>query len=373
MDIVPFLSYCVVSVVIAPDPIGRDDPHGRGFSSSEKTGEESAMRAVVLDGKGSIELTELPDPVAGEHEVVIAPQAVGICGTDIHLASGDYPTGTFPVVPGHEFAGTIVSVGSGVTDFAEGDRVCVDPNVNCGHCDECLAGATNLCENLVPIGVTSDGACAELVAVPTRVVYRLPDGVDWATGALIEPLACVLHAFGRVSPVTGKRVLIYGAGSIGLLALAYAKANGAASIAIIEPSPVRREAALEFGADSADEPGARETKKDVDLVVEASGHPSAVADALVRLANRGTLLQMGVVSPTAHIDLYPYDLFDRELSIIGSQSLATSYPDAVAEITNLDDLAAKTVTHTFGLADYAEALETAKSETARKVHILPQQ
>ncbi|MBF4577883.1 alcohol dehydrogenase catalytic domain-containing protein [Frondihabitans sp. VKM Ac-2883] len=331
------------------------------------------MRAVVLDGKGSIEITELPDPVAGLTDVVIAPEAVGICGTDIHLASGDYPTGTFPVVPGHEFAGTITAIGSDVTEFAVGDRVCVDPNVNCGHCVECLAGATNLCLNLVPIGVTSNGACAELVKVPAKVVYHLPEGLDWATGALIEPLACVLHAFGRVAPVTGQRVLIYGAGSIGLLALAYAKANGASSVAIVEPSAVRRQAALEFGADVVDEPGARTTVKDIDLVVEASGHPSAPADALTRLANRGTLLQMGVVSPTAHIDLYPYDLFDREISIIGSQSLATSYPNAVAEITNLPNLAERTVTHTFALADYAEALEAAKSETARKVHILPQQ
>lgn len=330
------------------------------------------MRAVVLDGKGGIEIAELPDPVAASGEVVIAPEAVGICGTDIHLASGDYPTGTFPVVPGHEFAGTVTQVGPDVVGFAVGDRVSVDPNVNCGHCVECLAGATNLCLNLVPIGVTSNGACAEFVAVPARVAYQLPEGVDWATGALIEPLACVLHAFGRVAPVEGKRVLIYGAGSIGLLALASSRASGAASIGIVEPSPVRREAALEFGADSADAPGERATERDVDLVVEASGHPAAVADSLVRLANRGTLLQMGVVSPTAHIDLYPYDLFDREISIVGSQSLATSYPDAVAEITNLPGLAERTVTHTFGLDDYAAALEAAKSETARKVHLHPQ-
>ena len=87
------------------------------------------MRAVILDGTGSIEVAEIEDPVAGAGEVVIAPEAVGICGTDIHLASGDYPTGTFPVVPGHEFAGTIVQVGSDVNGFKVGDRVCVDPNV----------------------------------------------------------------------------------------------------------------------------------------------------------------------------------------------------------------------------------------------------
>jgi threonine dehydrogenase-like Zn-dependent dehydrogenase len=135
---------------------------------------------------------------------------------------------------------------------------------------------------------------------------------------------------------------------------------------------VRREAALEFGTDNVYAPGERPTERDVDLVIEASGHPSAVKDALGKLAERGTLLQMGVVSPTASIDLFPYDLFDRELSIIGSQSLANSYPDAVEAITDLPDLASRMVTHSFGLADYAEALQAASSETARKVHILPQ-
>jgi 2-desacetyl-2-hydroxyethyl bacteriochlorophyllide A dehydrogenase len=331
------------------------------------------LRAIVLDGHGSVELTELPNPIAGSGEVVIAPEVVGICGTDIHLASGDYPTGTFPVVPGHEFAGTVVEVGEGVTEFSVGDRVCVDPNVACGHCDQCLLGATNLCRNLVPVGVTSNGAVAELVSVPASVVFALPKGIDWATGALIEPLACVLHALDRVGPVSGQRVLIYGAGSIGLLAAALVRARGALSIDVIEPSPVRREAALEFGTDNAYAPSERTTERDVDLVIEASGHPTAVSDALSKLAERGTLLQMGVVSPTAHIDLFPYDLFDREISIVGSQSLATSYPDAVREITELPDLAARMVTHSFPLADYADALKAASSETARKVHILPQQ
>ncbi|ROQ52626.1 2-desacetyl-2-hydroxyethyl bacteriochlorophyllide A dehydrogenase [Rathayibacter sp. PhB152] len=330
------------------------------------------MRAVVLDGKGSIDVTELPDPVAGSGEVVIAPEVVGICGTDIHLASGDYPTGTFPVVPGHEFAGTIVQVGPDVDGFSVGDRVCVDPNVACGHCDQCVAGATNLCRNLVPIGVTSNGAVAELVSVPVGVVFALPEGIDWTTGALIEPLACVLHALDRVDSVSGQRVLIYGAGSIGLLAAALVRARGASTIDVVEPSPVRRQAALEFGVDAVFAPGERATECDIDLVIEASGHPTAVSDALVRLAERGTLLQMGVVSPTASIDLFPYDLFDRELKIIGSQSLATSYPAAVEDITSLPELAERMVTHTFGLAEYAEALAAASSESARKVHIFPQ-
>jgi len=331
------------------------------------------MRVVILDGRGSFEIQELPDPEPGPGDLVVAPVAVGICGTDLHLASGDYPTGRFPVVPGHEFAGTVVSVGAGIDQFAAGDRVCVDPNVSCGVCEQCRAGATNLCPELVPIGVAIDGACAELVRVPAKVAYRLPEELDFATGALIEPLACVLHAASRIRPIKDQRVLVYGAGSIGLLAVAYAKARGAQSIGVIEPSAVRRDAALEFGAEVVHAPGGRPDGRDVDLVIEASGHPSAVSDALDRLAKRGTLLQMGVVSPESSVDLFPYDLFDRELSLVGSQSLATAFPDAVSAVLDLPRLSERMVTHTFGLAEYGAALDAARSDGARKVHVLPQQ
>lgn len=312
-------------------------------------------------------------PTAGPRDVVISPQAVGICGTDIHLAEGDYPTGKFPVVPGHEFAGIVEEVGTEVSGFSIGDRVCVDPNISCGECDQCAVGAPNLCRNLMPIGVTVHGAVAERVSVPASVVFPLPQATDWSTAALIEPLACVLHGLSRISSVRGQRVLIYGAGSIGLLATELVLARGARSVEIVEPSPVRREAAFEFGAIAAHAPGERPASDDIDIVLEASGHPAAVADALKMLANRGTLLQMGVVSPTQHIDLFPYDLFDRELTIVGSQSLAGSYSAAIDEIRDLPGIGERMVTHTFGLRDYEAALTAARSETVRKVLILPQQ
>ena len=330
------------------------------------------MRAIVLDGRGSVELTEMPEPIAGPFDVIIAPEAAGICGTDLHVCHGDYPTGKFPVVPGHEFAGTVISVGSGVSRFKIGDRVCVDPNVACGHCEQCRLGAVNLCHHLVPIGVTSSGACAELVSVPEQVVYSLPEGLDMGSGALIEPLACVLHGFRRSPSMRDKRVLVYGAGSIGLLATAVARAEGATSIDIIEPSRVRRDAAMEFGATNVFAPGQRTTDRDIDIVIEASGHISAVSDAIKRLAYRGTLLQMGVCSPEDSIHLHPYDLFDRELTLTGSQSLESSYPDAIKKIADLPNLAERMVSHTFPLADFAAALEAARSEGARKVQILPQ-
>ncbi|MCU1700415.1 MAG: alcohol dehydrogenase Zn-containing [Mycobacterium sp.] len=329
------------------------------------------MRAVVLDGQGNFEAADKPRPVAGPGEVVIEPVAVGVCGTDLHLVIGDYPTGKFPVVPGHEFAGRIVEVGPEVRQFRVGQRVAVDPNVACGKCLDCLSGQPNLCDFLVPIGVTSDGACAEFVAVPEKVTYLLPDGLSMAAGALIEPLSCVLHALDRTPPLTDQRVTVFGAGSIGLLAVAVARAAGARSIHVVEPSPARRKAALDLGADDAVNPDQQLPPRSTDVAIEASGHPAAVAAAIELLDKRGTLLQMGVVSAEQTIPLRPYDLFDRELTFVGSQSVATSFAAAVAMMPSLSETVEQLVTHTFPLEQYGEAIAAAHSDSTLKVHILP--
>jgi 2-desacetyl-2-hydroxyethyl bacteriochlorophyllide A dehydrogenase len=329
------------------------------------------MHAVVLDGRGNYETVDKPRPVAAPGEVVVEPAAVGVCGTDLHLVIGDYPTGKFPVVPGHEFAGRIVEIGPGVERFTVGQHVAVDPNVACGTCADCLIGQPNLCDFLVPIGVTSDGACAEFVAVPEKVTYLLPDGLSMAAGALIEPLSCVLHALDRSPALTDQRVAVYGAGSIGLLAVVVARAAGARSIHVVEPSPARRRAALDLGADSAVSPDEATMSRSTDIAIEASGHPSAVTAAIEALDKRGTLLQMGVVSAAQTIPLRPYDLFDRELTFVGSQSVATSFGAAVAMMPDLSDTVERLVTHTFPLTQYGEAIAAAHSDSALKVHILP--
>ncbi|GAA4385043.1 zinc-dependent alcohol dehydrogenase [Tsukamurella soli] len=329
------------------------------------------MRAVVLDGRGGHELVDIARPSASAGELVIAPGAVGVCGTDLHLVVGDYPHGRFPVVPGHEFAGRIVEVGDGVTDFSVGQTVAVDPNVSCGECIDCTTGAPNLCDHIVPVGVESDGACAQFVSVPSTITYPVPEGMSDAAAALIEPLACVLHALDRSPSLTGKRIAVYGAGSIGLMTVIVAREQGAAEIHVVEPSPARRAAALDLGADSAVDPATGVDARSVDIAIEASGHPSAVSAAIDALDKRGTLLQMGVVSSEQTIPLRPYDLFDRELTFVGSQSLANSFPAAVEMMPRIADTAERLVTHTFSLAEFGEAIAAAHSDSALKVHLLP--
>jgi 2-desacetyl-2-hydroxyethyl bacteriochlorophyllide A dehydrogenase len=330
------------------------------------------MRAIVLNGHGGAEFDEVPEPRPGPGDIVIAPQAVGICGTDLHLVQGTYATGRYPVTPGHEFAGTVTDVGTGVRGIRIGDLVGVDPNVSCGVCRWCRAEAPNLCVRLEPVGVTRDGACAERVVVPRRVAYRLPAHVDAPVGALVEPLACVLHALDRAPSLKDKDVLVYGAGSIGLLLCAVAKQRGAGRVSVVEPHAVRRAAALKLGAHCAATSSAElSIDGGADIVIEASGHPAAVSDALTRIAVRGTLVQMGVTASATAVSLHPFEVFEKELTVLGSNSLADCYPAAVEVVPDLADRIRPLITHTLPLASYPDALAVAASPEALKVHIDP--
>src|ERR1700727_2467868 len=151
------------------------------------------MRAVIWEAPGELTITEPAAPVPQPGELIVQVGTCGICGTDLHVADGEFPPTPYPIIPGHEFAGRIVARGAGVPgDWAEGARVAVDPSLFCGHCPACRAGRGNLCANWNALGTTVNGAFAEYVAVPAVNAYLLPDGVDDAQGALIEPLSCAV-------------------------------------------------------------------------------------------------------------------------------------------------------------------------------------
>lgn len=327
------------------------------------------MRAAVADGTGGIEIRDLPVPTAQEGWVVIAPVGTGVCGTDLHLIEGDYPHGRFPVVPGHEFAGYITQVGPGVTGFSDGDYVGVNPNVSCGKCVWCHKGATNLCVDLFPVGVAIDGSCAEYVAVPQQIVFRLDSSIDHRAAPLIEPFSCVLHALERVPDWRDDEIAVFGAGSIGLMAIILARAEGAAGIRIVEPNATRRAAALELGAVQAAASAAELDRAVFDIAIDASGHPAAITAAIAALGTRGRLIQMGVASPSATVALSPYEVFAKELSIIGSNSLAEKYPESAERMVDLQEQLKRLVTATFPLEQYQDALAAAKSPDQIKVQV----
>ncbi len=327
------------------------------------------MRAVVADGRGGVDICDLPVPRAQEGWVVIAPVGTGICGTDLHLVAGDYPHGRFPVVPGHEFAGHVTEVGPGVTGLAEGDYVGVNPNISCGACVWCRRGATNLCVKLLPVGIAVDGSCAERVAVPSRAVFGLHESIEHRAAPLIEPFSCVLHALERAPGWRDEEMIVFGAGSIGLMAIILGRAEGSAGVRIVEPNEARRAAAVGLGAIEAVASVEELDRQVFDIAIDASGHPTAIAQAIASLGPRGRLLQMGVASPTASVAVSPYEVFAKELSIIGSNSLAEKYPEAAERMVDLQGELVGMITGTFPLEEYTQALAATRSPDQIKVQV----
>jgi 2-desacetyl-2-hydroxyethyl bacteriochlorophyllide A dehydrogenase len=329
------------------------------------------MRAAVIEAPDSVAVRDVPDPVPVAGEVIVEVAGCGICGTDVHLAEGVLPGTPYPLVPGHEFYGRVVATTLGNAGPAEGTLVAVDPNLPCGACGPCMVGRSNLCENYSAIGVTRAGACAEYVAAPAVVCRVLPDGFRLDAAALIEPMSCVIHGIDRV-PVQPRsaRWLVYGAGTVGTLMADAVSAYTDHEVCVVEPNAERRARASSLGfraAASADDLDV----STFDAVVDCTGVPAAISDALGHVATGGSVLLFGVASPNATVDLSPYDVYRREITIVGSMAVHQSFDRAVTAIAERPTVAAALVTHRIPLADYPNALEIFRSGTSGKVEIVP--
>ena len=202
------------------------------------------MKAAVIYRPGDIKVIDKETPAPKEGEVLIRIHACGVCGTDHSLFVGGFP-GSFPVIIGHEFAGEVVALGSGVNTLQVGDRVTVDPNRVCHKCDYCRMGKEHLCANRLSMGVEIDGADAEYCVMAESNVYRLPDHVTYEQAAFCEPLACAVHGMDLARLNHGDTVLILGAGGMGNLLTQLAALRGAVNIIVSEPIKKRREVALQ--------------------------------------------------------------------------------------------------------------------------------
>jgi 2-desacetyl-2-hydroxyethyl bacteriochlorophyllide A dehydrogenase len=332
------------------------------------------MKAIQIIQPGKYRLVEKPTPVPGTGDVLIKIAVTGICGTDIHIFNGEYEAG-YPIIPGHEFSGTVVKVGNGVKYFKPGDRVTADPNIPCRRCPPCKRGYFNQCENLEAVGVTRDGAFAEYVVVPEQVVFSI-DKIPFQDAAMIEPLACVMWGLKRVQAQPGDSALVFGAGPMGCLVIQALKCCGVSPIIVADKVKWRLDIVKELGATDiifVPNTGQLATKLNISgyqIVVDATGVGQVLEDAFRYVQPRGKIWVFGVVPPTETVRFRPYDVFRKDLSIIGSFAVNQTFHEAIALITSGGIGVKPLISHQIPLERFDEAIRLVQSEPNRmKVQI----
>jgi len=334
------------------------------------------MRAVAFQDQGVLALEERPKPTPGYKEILIETAAVGICGTDTHVFDGEFEGTVFPLVPGHEATGTIVELGEGVNDgvfdFRVGDKVAVNPSTTCGECEQCLNGHQNLCPRWNGLGVVaSDGASQQFFTAPSTNVFRLKPETDIYEAALIEPLACAIRGWDVLPRRMGDHVLVYGAGTMGLLMAQLAHRAGAATVTIVDLNSERLKAAAECGIErrftSADEAD----REKWDVVIDCTGNIRAIEDALTRVKPAGFFQDFGVAPADKTARFSPFRIYRDEISIVGTMAVLNSFGRAVEMFEAGAINARAMISHSFTLDDYADALDLFRRGDGRKLQIRP--
>lgn len=299
------------------------------------------MKALLLQEYKQLEVTDFPDPEVGDRDVLVAVQACGICGSDVHGFDGSSGRRIPPLVMGHEASGVVAAVGQAVDRFQVGDRVTFDSMVSCGQCHFCGRGQINLCDNRRVLGVSCGdyrrhGAFAELVAVPDHIVYSLPEELPFAHAAMIEAISVAVHA-ANVTPVSlGDSAVVVGTGMIGLLVIQTLKLAGCSQIIAVDLDDAKLELARQLGAtdhlnakecDVPEEVLKRTEDRGADIAAEVVGATATVQSAIASVRKGGAVTLVGNLAPS--IDLPLQSVVTREITLYGSCASSGEYPACI--------------------------------------------
>ncbi|MEV0373704.1 NAD(P)-dependent alcohol dehydrogenase [Streptomyces sp. NPDC050636] len=337
----------------------------------------STMRAAVLRAPEKLEIQERPVPRPGPGQVLVRIEAVGICGSDVHYYRhgriGDFVVRA-PMILGHEPGGTVVALGPGAARHQVGQLVSVEPGVPCTRCAQCRRGRYNLCPDVSFYATPPvDGALCEYVAVDEDFAHPVPDQLTAETAALLEPLSVGVWACRKGCVGPGSRVLVTGAGPIGLVAAQTARAFGATEVVVTDIAPQRLELARQLGATATVEAGATRlaaTGFEPDVLLECSGVPAVVDEAIrtVGRAGRAVLVGMGgdsVPLPLAHVQNF-------EIEVTGTFRYANTWPTAIALAASGEVELGRLITHRYDLASAEDALTAAaRDHTTVKPLVCP--
>jgi L-iditol 2-dehydrogenase len=299
------------------------------------------MEALLLKEYMKLELVRMEEPAIGPEEVLVRVRACGICGSDVHGLDGSTGRRIPPLVMGHEAAGEVVKTGAEVTDLRPGDRVTFDSTIYCGRCYYCTRGDVNLCDNRQVLGVSPGeyrrhGAFAEYVAVPRRIMYRLPDKLSYEQAALIEAVSVAVHAVNLTEFELGASAVVVGTGMIGLLAVQALRAAGCARVVAVDVDRARLGLALQLGATEAvhsKERDAAEVVRELtggrgaDVALECVGATDPIRTAIGCVRKGGAVTLVGNIAPNVEIPLQA--VVTRQIRLQGSCASNGEYPAVI--------------------------------------------
>ena len=329
------------------------------------------MKTVVIQRPNEISVQNRDVPEPGQGQLMIQVMASGICGTDLHIYRGEY-MGSYPVIPGHEFAGVVKAVGSGVTRFRAGDRVAVEPNIACDNCVNCLNNRQNFCLNWQAVGVTLPGGMEEYVTVPEKAAFSI-GGLPFEVGAFMEPLSCVVHGIERAHIGLSDHVAILGAGPIGNLMIQMARIQGAAQITVLEINPGRADLARQLGADVV-VASFEELRPDTyDLVLDATGAIPVMNRTIDFARKGGTVLLFGVPPSGRNIEMEGFKIFQKGLTVLSSFTSVRNSFQAVGLLQSGQVKVDSLISHRLPLEELPRALELIESRdpAVKKVIVQP--
>ncbi|MBT2586609.1 alcohol dehydrogenase catalytic domain-containing protein [Arthrobacter sp. ISL-95] len=342
------------------------------------------MLSAITVSKETIEFRETPQPTLQPGHALVRVHNVTLCGTDLHIWEDDYPT-ELPLIQGHEFSGIVEELAPGENHgISIGDRVAVNPIIYCGECRPCLTGRYNVCQNVGCLGCYSDGALTELISVPVDKLCPVPDGLPLDMAAMGEPASIAMQAVNRGRPESGETALVLGSGPIGLLATLYLTELGI-NVLCADTEQHRLDLAVEFGATEtllvtpgSDFPDAHQAPRvealtngyGPQLVIEATGVPSSLENAIRLVASAGRIVQVGISPRQANVSMK--DIPYKELDIMGSRMSLNLLPDGLALLARHPEQAQALMTHRFAFADLQQAYRLMQGRTEKIGKILIQ-
>jgi len=338
------------------------------------------MQALVKPKPApGMEMREMPVPMIGPEDVLVAVETASVCGTDLHIFHWDEWAQARikpPYIPGHEFCGTVAAVGELVTAVKVGDFVSAEMHVACGHCLQCRSGQAHVCQFVKILGVDADGAFAHYVRIPATNIWKLDPAIPRDYGSLFDPFGNAVHT-ALSGPIAGQTVAVTGCGPIGLFAIAVAKACGASRIFAIEPNARRRETARQMGAHVLLDPtsGNVETEvksatggNGVDVLLEMSGNASAIRQgfSILRMGGRASLL--GIPARNVELDLANSVIFKGAVVHgINGRKMYETWFQAEALIRDSGVDLSPVITHRMPLAQFDEAMRLLENGEASKI------